>query len=376
MCAFLASCSGHQRFRIDGQIKGGGKQKLVLDVRELDRTIPYDSLQTGRNGRFRFSGKLGDPQFFQLRTDRHNMIPLLVAPGEHVVIDCSEKDFSTTYTVSGSKGSEHLASLNRRLRETRAGIDALVDAFDATGDTSLPAKQSLLESYDSLIKVQRRYSITFVLEHRHSLASIYALYQKLDDKQYILNDNKDLQLLKITAASLDSIYPDSPQVRALKADAKKLELKLVNANYARLFDQMEQSYPEIALPEPDGDTVRLSSLDDDAVLISFWASWNPASIALNIELKKLYARYHPKGFEIYQVSLDNDKAAWQRAIRYDELPWINVSDLSYPNSRAAVIYNVTALPTTYLISRKNGMLGKNLKAAEIDNKLSDLLNAP
>ena len=372
----LASCSGHQRFRIEGKLEDGGKRTLYLDIQNVDQTRPYDSLLTGKNGRFRFSGRLDDPQFFLLRTDHHKMIPLLVAPGEHVGIECNEKDFSTGCRVSGSEGSEQLLALNKRLLETRAGIDTLIDLFDAKGDTSLPARQGLTEAYDSLLRVQRRYSITFVLDHRHSMASIYALYQKLNDKDYVLNDNRDLQLMKITAASLDSIYPGSPHVRALNADVARLEQKLANSQYAHIFDQLEQSFPEISLPGPDGDTVRLSSLHNNVILISFWASWDPASIALNLELKKLYSRYHSKGFEIYQVSLDNNKDAWQRAINFDELPWINVSDLSYPRSYAASIYNVTALPTTFLISSEKGMLGKNLKVSEIDNQLSDLLNAP
>jgi peroxiredoxin len=206
------------------------------------------------------------------------------------------------------------------------------------------------------------------------MASIYALYQRINSRDYILNENKDIQLLKITGQSLDTLYPESKHVKALVADARKLELQVKNLGYLQIMDQMEGSIPDIALPDSHGDTIRLSSLKNKMVLISFWASWNQQSIAYNLELKKIYEKYHSKGFEIYQVSLDNKKESWLNAIQYDEIPWINVSDLSYPGSATATLYNITSLPATFLLSRDGEVLGKDLNRLELDNKLQALLD--
>jgi thiol-disulfide isomerase/thioredoxin len=268
----------------------------------------------------------------------------------------------------------HIRDLNRKLSDTQSRIDSLIASFDSKGDTSLEAKQELVDNYNAVVQDQRNYSITFVIDHLQSMASVYALYQKIDDQKYILNENRDVQLLKITAHSLDTLWPESQHVKALAADAINLETKLTNAEYTSLMDQLEHSLPEISLPDPGGDTISLSALNNKAILLSFWASWNPSSVALNIQLKNIYNQYHNKGFEIYQVSLDNNRDSWTRAIEYDELPWINVSELSYPRSYAAAVYNVTDLPTTFLLTPEGDILGKNLSVVELDRRLATVFN--
>jgi hypothetical protein len=110
-------------------------------------------------------------------------------------------------------------------------------------------------------------------------------------------------------------------------------------------------------------------------LLSFWASWNKESINENLKLKSFYQKYKNKGFEIYQVSLDNNKEAWQQAVNFDELPWINVSDLAYPNSEAAMRYNIQSLPTHFLLTKdQSDILGKNLSTRDLEIKLSNHLN--
>jgi hypothetical protein len=56
-----------------------------------------------------------------------------------------------------------------------------------------------------------------------SLAAITALYQQLDDANYVLNRTRDIQYLKIVAESLNKKYPNSPHVKALAADAENQE---------------------------------------------------------------------------------------------------------------------------------------------------------
>jgi len=371
---FIVSCSRDRQFRISGNLDSGERPVLYFEEQEVTKITFIDSTRTARNGNFVFKGKLDHPRFFQLRLGENKLIPLLIAPGEKIELQCDTVLFSTGYRLSGSEGSLYLKELNAKLANTQSRIDSLVKQFDNTGDTSMTAKLELIDNYNFIVQDQRNYSITFIIDHRQSMASLYALYQRIDSEKYILNDNKDVQLLKITAHSLDTLYPESQHVRALSADARKLEEQLTNAEYTRLIDELEPSFPEISLPDPGGDTISLSSVNSKAILLSFWASWNPASIAHNIELKKIYQQYHSKGFEIYQVSMDNDKDSWLRAIEYDELPWINVSELSYPESYAATVYNVSILPTTFLVTPDGEILGKNLSAGEMNRRLASMLN--
>ena len=76
---------------------------------------------------------------------------------------------------------------------------------------------------------------------------------------------------------------------------------------------------EIALPTITGDTLRLSDFKGKIVLLDFWASWCGPCRAANKGLGKIYDKFSDKGFEIYSVSLDQEKDSWMKAIKKDKI---------------------------------------------------------
>src|SRR5690349_9539925 len=95
-------------------------------------------------------------------------------------------------------------------------------------------------------------------------------------------------------------------------------------------DEAQSSYgksaPEIALPAINGDTIKLSSLKGKVVLLDFWASWCGPCRASNKTLVRLYGKYKSKGFEIFSVSIDEEKRDWEKAIKKDRITWLQVND--------------------------------------------------
>ena len=133
------------------------------------------------------------------------------------------------------------------------------------------------------------------------------------------------------------------------------------------------SPPEIALPNPEGDTITLSSTRGKVVLLDFWAAWcNPCRVE-NPNLVKYYNKYHAKGFEIFQVSLDRDRDNWLEAIENDGLEqWIHVSDLQFWNSIVVSLYNLNQIPTNFLLDREGKIIARDLRGEDLGEKLSDL----
>ena len=97
--------------------------------------------------------------------------------------------------------------------------------------------------------------------------------------------------------------------------------------------------------------MKLSEVASKAVLVYFWQAADAAQKMFNQDvLMPLYKEYHPKGLEIYSVSLDTDKGVWASAVKSQNLPWINVCDGLGAASQAAVLYNISrGLPVAYLI---------------------------
>lgn len=139
--------------------------------------------------------------------------------------------------------------------------------------------------------------------------------------------------------------------------------------------QPRQGQPafEIKLPAASGDTLRLSSLKGKVVLLDFWASWcGPCRVA-NKGLVKLYAKYKPKGFEIFSVSLDERDEDWQKAVKKDKITWLQVIDHGGWETPTARNWGISALPTTYLIDREGRLLAMDLEGKDLEKALESLL---
>ncbi len=129
----------------------------------------------------------------------------------------------------------------------------------------------------------------------------------------------------------------------------------------------------IKLPTLTGDSLTLSSLKGKVILLDFWASWCGPCRAANKKLVKLYDKYKAQGFEIFSVSLDEDKRDWQKAITKDKITWLQVNDPRGWNAQTAVNWNIFQLPTTYLINKKGDVVSIDPEGKELDESVKNLL---
>lgn len=129
---------------------------------------------------------------------------------------------------------------------------------------------------------------------------------------------------------------------------------------------------DISLPDVKGTKVNLSSLQGKVVLIDFWASWCGPCRRSEPALKQLYQKYQGKGFEIFGVSLDQDKFAWKMAVKEDKLGWIHVNDAK---GEVASKWNVMYIPNTYLLDKNGKVLAVNPSHEQLDDLLQKLLGS-
>lgn len=156
---------------------------------------------------------------------------------------------------------------------------------------------------------------------------------------------------------------DNPQVaQQLQQQISAIESLLIGAEA-----------PEISLPTPEGDTLSLSDLRGEVVLIDFWASWCGPCRRENPNVVRMYERLHERGFEILGVSLDRNRDAWVKAIAADGLEWHHVSDLQYWSSAAARAYDVHSIPHTVLLDREGHIVAKGLRGQALEKKVEALL---
>jgi len=131
---------------------------------------------------------------------------------------------------------------------------------------------------------------------------------------------------------------------------------------------------EIDLPTMKGDSIKLSSLKGKVVLLDFWASWCGPCRASNKSLVKLYEKYKAKGFEIFSVSIDEDKKDWEKAIKKDRITWLQVNDNKGWYGKTPTSWNIYQIPTSYLIDKDGRLIAMDLEGRELESMLKDLLN--
>jgi len=130
---------------------------------------------------------------------------------------------------------------------------------------------------------------------------------------------------------------------------------------------------DINLASPKGDTISLSSMQGKVVLIDFWASWCGPCRLSNRQLVKLYSKYKDKGFEIYGVSLDENKKDWMRAIKQDKIAWTQVIDNRGWEAQTAIDWNLYQIPTSYLVNKDGIIVGVDLEKNDLEKALKNLL---
>jgi peroxiredoxin len=372
----ISGCKKNDSFTVSGFINNSTHKFISISKIDVNNTEFIDSVKISKKGNFRIRVKATEPDFYQLSLSESDFMTLLAEPGEKINLKFDDENIYTNYTVEGSKGSEQVRILDLRLLETRRKLDSLNLAYEkASAEPGFDTVQPVIaQAALDIVKAQRRFSIEFVVSNISSLASIKALYQKLNDDTYVLYESRDLQYLKIVSDSLTRHYPDSRHTKAL---VKSFEEGMRNFNAIKL-NQIIENLPETkldpVLKDINGKSVALSSLRGKYVLLAFWSSESRDCITENLQLKEFYRIYNRKGFEIYQISVDADETKWKSAVKFDELPWINVREEDPLNQRNAQLFNIKSVPANFLFDPQGKIIASELHGKSLQLKLSQLFN--
>jgi len=380
---FFFSCKHEiiDGYKIEGRLKNAKAGDVLLFEKLLPTSVlAIDTIKPDADGNFKIKGKLKEPSFFILRqinlnrksSEKLNFVTLLLNNGEQIFLKADIANLNQSSTIDGDNESASLRNLDSRIKLTLRSIDSLASLYRAGRNKpqfdSISAK--LDKAYKKIIFYQKQYSIDFIRNNPHSLATIYALSQQIDPQNYVFKPAEDFAYFKMVFDSLKKYYHQHEQIKNLERFVTDYEQNI--SNPANQFIRLGGEAPNIALRNPDGLIVSMSSIKGKYVLLEFWASWCTPCRAENPNLLRNYDKYHRKGFEIYQVSLDNDHDQWTDAIKDDNLRWFQVSDLKYWESAAAKLYHVQAIPANYLLDPNGRIIAINLHGDELTKKLDQI----
>ena len=366
----LFSCGTKTNFSISGHLKGGVGKTIYFSKLLINSQLPIDSAKLDGEEKFEFKGKTSSPAFYILKITSNNFVTLLIDSTENLTITGAYDDFANNYKIKGSVGSEFLRELNHHLTNAIMQLDSLNHInYAYKNDPLYSAKLKEWEAQrNGIMTDHSNYVTNFVKKNPFSLASVYALYQKWNSTDYVVND---LLTMKTAASALYSIYPKNEQVKALYQNTLEIVKNESTKKLNSFLKENAVNSPNIILPDADGKERDLWSLHGKYVLLHFWSAKDPGSRTLNPVLSEIYNKYRKRGFEIFMVSVDTDRAAWIEAIEDDNLTCINVGDMKGSN-QAVTNYNIRELPFNYLLDREGTIVAKNLKGPAINQTLNQI----
>lgn len=372
MAAMLTSCD-NRKFHIDGTVTEAKDSVLYLENMSLDGPVVVDSVKLDDKGSFCFSEKAPDaPEFYRLRI-AGQIINLSVDSTETIKIKAAYPSMATGYTVEGSAECATIKELALKQIDLQNRVIAVQNNPNLGYDLTRDSIGKLIEAYKDEIK--RNY----IYKAPMRASSYFALFQTLGN-MLIFNPREsaeDVKAFAAVATSWDTYHPNALRGKNLHNIAiegmkdvrimrNKMAAQSIEASKVHVSNIID-----ISLLDNKGNRRSLTDLKGQVVLLDFHVFGARESTKRIMQMRELYNKYHSRGLEIYQVSLDPDEHFWKTQTA--ALPWISVRDPQGLQSKNLASYNVTSIPTFFLIDRNNELKKRDAQITDIDAEINALL---
>ena len=348
--AVLCGCRQRETFCIEGSITGADSCMLYLEHLSLGKgAVAIDSIRLTKDGAFQFRKEsVENPEFYRLRIGGQG-INLAIDSTETVRIKADLKDMAFGYSVEGSGICDTIRLLCLKL----ADLEREARRISTDRNFTIEERDSLIE--ELVDKYKAGVKSDFIQDHYASAYSYYACFQTLGASLIFdpMHDKSDLIWMRAVANAWSNKYPDCERTENLAAiiqecrrnQAGPRQIVLdVDGDKVRELGIIDMTFPDI-----NGQERTLSDLRGNVVLLDFMAFTMDGSTERTLLLRELYNKYHARGFEIYQVSLDPSEHLWKQ--RCEALPWVSVWCEEGLESDMLTLYDVQHLPCFFLIDR-------------------------
>jgi len=349
----LAACDKAPKFQVEGTIEGAKDSMLYLTQSTLDGVQKLDSVKLKEDGAFSFKvvAPTEAPEFYALQIGAH-VINFSVDSTESITVTAQLPTMERDYNIEGNESSKRIREISRMQQD----VQARIVAFERNEDLLPGDQRDSIEH--ALTAYKERMKTDYIFADPASAAAYYAVCQSITDLGGTfmlfnpLTDRNDVKCYATVANAWDNAYHDAPRTQQICNMTIK-GMDNTAAPQQKVLDVDESKVSEtgiidITLPDINSRMHSVKELAGKVALIDFTIYGAKESAERTRLLRSLYEKYHAQGFEIYQISLDEDIHFWKFSC--ENLPWICVHET---DGAATNIYNVTDLPTFFLVNREN-----------------------
>ncbi len=367
----ITSCSEEQ-FHINGNISDAKDSTLYFENLGLEGLVVIDSVKLNEEGCFEFShNKPLSPEFYRLRI-ANKAISLSVDSTETITVKASYPTMATKYEVSGSEECLRMKELSLMQIDLQNAVYSLDKNQALDYQTKADSMMKLVNAYKNGVKTN------YIFKNPRGAASYFALFQTVGN--YLIfnpqTNKDDIKAFAAVATSWDVFYPEALRTKNLH----NIAIKGINNDRIITYENnktidpakiVESNIIDITMPDNKGNKRSLTDLKGKVVMLDFHVFGMKESPERILIMRELYNKYHDKGFEIYQVSLDANEHFWKQQTA--NLPWISVRDKDGISSSILAAYNIHSIPEYFLIDRSNGLVSRSQQIEDMEKAIEELL---
>ncbi len=277
-------------------------------------------------------------------------------------------------TIGMPADEKELIKKGRKLFDEGKYVEAL-DLFNK-GITEFGETETLLLGKYWILKTMKRYD-----EALETALKRFKILTNIRPKEYIRiatlylekgDKEKGFKWIK------DAIDAGFKQFDDLETDAEFASIR----NDKRLKELNEAIKKKCGVGQPakdftvtliSGEKFTLSTARGKVVLVDFWGTLCPPCIEEIPNMKKDYAKFKSRGFEIIGISLDNNREKLTAFMDKVELPWPIAFSKKGWAADIVKLYEIYSIPSTWLVDRKGVLREIGLRGEKLSKAIAQLM---
>lgn len=360
MAVSAITAQAQQQFSIKGSLGKLSYPATVYLQYGKGETRVLDSVVL-TNGNFQFKGDVPFPVKASLTLKQND--------GNTDMFNTDEQSLFLDKGIITVKGQGKIKTAFIRGGKAQADYLRLKSQLKPLQDKMTPLS-SLMRQYFKENNMKGRDSLfPYLAAIRKDITDTESEFIKNNPGSYVsLSMLRDRSVM-INLASFEPLYNNLSPALKQTADGKRMAEKLAIAK--RL--QPGQPFINFTLNDTEDKPQTLEAHKGKYILLDFWASWCGPCRAENPHVLKAYQQFKNKNFDVVAVSLDVKKDAWVKAIKEDNMPWTQLSDLKGFKSPVVLEYGIEAIPQNFLLDPQGRIIAQNLRGEELAKKLAEIL---
>ena len=381
----LVACQREPGYKITGSVPGTPDgMKVYL----YNWNTPVDS-GVVKGGKFVLTGKVDVPVRYQLWVDLSpdkNMEYEKDMRGSDIFVDNTDIRYETPSIDSlASRMSFHRKEVKGEVLITGSPVH---DLYLKYKEKIRPYSNRSSEAWNEYLKVYHIPALDGVFNTREGLA----LAREMQEAQ---KEMKKIQWDFITGNPTSPVSIDIAQNMMYSSKLSKAEMdKLLQAidpylhnapAYKDLQKSMEGFYPvaigekfkDIEVVNEEGKTVHLADYVKPGQynMVEFWASWCGPCRGEIPHLRHVYEAYGKgeNAFNMISVSIDDKESDWKKALKEENMKWIQLCDLKGWKGEVINKYKIQGVPFCLILDKEGRIIDHGVRGSELDLVLIDLL---